>query len=1743
MPSYDPSLFNVNPYYDDFSEDKKFLRMLFRPGYAVQSRELTQLQTVLQNQIERFGNHIFKDGSRIIGGEISTQTLNFVRVFPQTQTSPIFTITSSDLVGYNLIQTDENGNIIAKAKVVDYLPSYSAADPYGVAVVSYMSGTQFTAGTTIASDNPDKVMQLKVSPASTAVPPVGKCRIVATSEGIYYVSGFFVKTDNQLDPAYTISNEIRNFVSPTGIMGFDVQSTIITEKDDYSIKDPANGSYNYNAPGAHRYKIDLVLKFLETTAGANFIELVTYLDGEILKKVDTTQYSDLIKLFAQRTYDESGNYIVKPFDISFRDGDATKFYADVGSGKAYVFGYEYETKFKDIVEVSTARTTAEYVDAEIDNYFGNYIVGDYDPQTAGSRLNSLFSSVQASIGEKSLAYWVYGNTAPLTDTNLVGLSGSIFSALLTKVEPNDDKFSTQGATMQFKAYLSNLQYFNPTGTMVGGMNLYLFSQETNVSEKLLSNITLYRTSNPTSTSRLPKFSDITSQDLLYPINGNTPSTMVEHVEKVSYIHDVFRGFVVDAANPYPSIALAQGVDFNWCFHNGFVPDGNDIALDDTDGYYIVYESGNAMTRGTVIKIVGNSTSVSAGQTKVTAKITQDGDYVEITSALPFGSYYLVGKSKNVADQILNASNKATKIRTKTLTTASETITETTNTLNTLKRNIRKNTAGSIYDMYFVLDQADVFRVNTITDRLGNDISNEFMFDSGQRDAVYLFGRLYVKPDYYSKYDNGQSFQINVSYSYFSHSGYGPFLAESYAGISYENIPSFISPYTGKSINLANAADFRYVAKIVGYASFGATAGSTASIVSSGSFNRPVVHYSNGFVPGQSSLMSTHTAYLPRIDKVVVGKNIAADELGDVTTLRIIQGNANDSPTIPEDLGDSMTLFVLSVPAYTFNAKDVKAQSIANNRFTMKDIGTISKRVDNLEQYAILNDLELSVANRNILNSFGDSAIKKAILVDTFEGHSVGDVMNLDYRCAIDVERGELKPSFSSNAYGFAYNLIGQGLTLTTDNILCSTFTSTTAMSQEKASTTTKVNPFGLPNWVGNIKITPHSDYWYDTETRPLIKSNDTGINDAWLISNMNDSAGHGSQWNDWESIWTGISVELTEAESKKNADFFAKGREKENSNDIAKRWKTKESVIRYSDTVDATKDRYTADFRKKEYYAEVLPNTLLNKSIVPMMRAKTVIFDVYNMKPNTQVHVFFDNVNVNQYCTYNGSVGPFTTSVADGSIEGIVFNIPHQMFECGEKILRVVDDSSNDIANATTLAEGIFYSTGIKPENPLGISSIRPVEIRKQTPNSSKVVSNPLYRSKNINTTKFNQWIDPLAQTFQVGEGQYPNGFYLESVDLYFASKDADMPVTVEICPSISGIPHPTVVLPFSTVVKKPSAVTANATTPTATNFKFSTPVYLAPGEYSLVVRANTPKYSLFVANIGEIDLLTDDRISTTFPGGVLFKAQNSSEASGDANTDLMFKLNRCQFTAPTSQAIVLNNIAQATNEAISTIQPNLFAFYPPNVTTINTTLSLGSNDYNVTPGRNLNLDTVYNASSGIDMTINASNTSNGLATVMIDMDRTNAVVVSNIINSSESGTTIEQAPFSGKNDDTARYISKKVVLPEEQTALQLKVIMDAMYPKNTFIRVYALAYNSAQLTTDIGDQPYKRMAIEPTSKFYQGGEFTYSQNPEDFREISFTATPLNGEKFDTFAVKICMYSTDPVEVPVIKNLRIVAIE
>ena len=70
---------NVSPYFDDFDKNKNFYRVLFKPGSPVQARELSTLQSILQNQIEQFGTHFFKEGSKVIPGNL-TLDINFTCV-------------------------------------------------------------------------------------------------------------------------------------------------------------------------------------------------------------------------------------------------------------------------------------------------------------------------------------------------------------------------------------------------------------------------------------------------------------------------------------------------------------------------------------------------------------------------------------------------------------------------------------------------------------------------------------------------------------------------------------------------------------------------------------------------------------------------------------------------------------------------------------------------------------------------------------------------------------------------------------------------------------------------------------------------------------------------------------------------------------------------------------------------------------------------------------------------------------------------------------------------------------------------------------------------------------------------------------------------------------------------------------------------------------------------------------------------------------------------------------------------------------------------------------------------------------------------------------------------------------------------------------------------------------------------------------------------------------------------------
>ena len=111
----------------------------------------------------------------------------------------------------------------------------------------------------------------------------------------------------------------------------------------------------------------------------------------------------------------------------------------------------------------------------------------------------------------------------------------------------------------------------------------------------------------------------------------------------------------------------------------------------------------------------------------------------------------------------------------------------------------------------------------------------------------------------------------------------------------------------------------------------------------------------------------------------------------------------------------MLLAELFIPAYTFEPSEVVVTREKNQRFTMKDIGRLKDRIENVEYYTALNMLERDAESFEVKDANGLSRFKSGFVVDNFSGHRVGDVNHVDYRVGMDFENGELRPIHHTEA--------------------------------------------------------------------------------------------------------------------------------------------------------------------------------------------------------------------------------------------------------------------------------------------------------------------------------------------------------------------------------------------------------------------------------------------------------------------------------------------------------------------------------------------------------------------------------------------------------------------------------------------------------------------------------------------------------------------------------------------------------
>ena len=373
---------NISPYYDDFDKYDNFYRVLFKPGYPIQARELTTLQSILQNQVESFGSHIFKEGSMVIPGNISYDAEYYSVRINQDHLGIDVNVYADKLVGKRL--RGETSGIVA---VVDKYLSVSESD--GITdltlFVKYLKSgdnnevSYFTDGEILITDDAFTYGNTTVSEGDTVATLVSEdatARGTSASigAGVYFIRGTFVdiSADKIVLDAYTADSSYR--------VGLTISEELVTAKDDSSLYDNAKGFSNYAAPGADRLKISAALskKNLNDYNDKTFVELLRVENGEIKKLQNKSEYSIIRDYFAKRTFEESGDYSVGKFNVevkeSLNDGLSNEgiytsaqktdkgntpsedlLSVKVSAGKAYVRGYDIETTSTTVLDVEKPR--------------------------------------------------------------------------------------------------------------------------------------------------------------------------------------------------------------------------------------------------------------------------------------------------------------------------------------------------------------------------------------------------------------------------------------------------------------------------------------------------------------------------------------------------------------------------------------------------------------------------------------------------------------------------------------------------------------------------------------------------------------------------------------------------------------------------------------------------------------------------------------------------------------------------------------------------------------------------------------------------------------------------------------------------------------------------------------------------------------------------------------------------------------------------------------------------------------------------------------------------------------------------------------------------------------------------------------------------------------------------------------------------------------------------------------------
>lgn len=701
MPNQFTSNTFLNTYKDDYRDSDNYHRILFNSGKALQAREITQLQTIIQSEIARFGRNIFKEGAAVNpGGLIVDNNYEFIKLDTTVNGLPP---NPADLIGVTLT-SDPLGIVVTVLEAIN-----DEGDDPAVLYVRYTNTTGGASGedpirVPAGSELTGSVGTFTVQDEDTVDnPATGKGTKLHIHKGDFFTQGHFVFAPNQ---SLILSKFTTN---PNVDVGFKVFEDIVTVNDTTALYDNQGVTPNLSSPGADRYRIRLVATTRDLVdSDENFIFLAKVQEGVILDEVKgtTDAYAKINDVLALRTKEESGNYIARNFTLKYSDNvdDPNKLNFEISPGVAYVNGYRAAREALTTIPVLKPRTSEISNNQIVAAQYGNYVY------VSGSNgLPNINEFQQVNLRDSA---------------NYGGIT--IGTARVRAIEEDGGDYKV---------------YFFQVVMNAGQNQRSVRSFGTSASDYMDLVLELGQA----------KFYDTSNNSLLFPLSQSRPKSLSDMSLTVQ------RRFSTTAdGNGDATITLSTSGET-------FADPTLWIAAD-SDVFQPTF------------------TGSVAGQTTAT-----------INNAPP-----------NQAFEVLTYVNKsAGTVRAKTL------VTEFTEALTGGAIDLSGNVTLTKADIYEVLEIRD-------TNSGGADISANYTIDNGQRDNYYGFGKLnkvagattpttvWVKYNYFTHGASGNFFAVN-----------------SYSGqINYEDIPDYTLS-NGTVVNLRDVIDFRPVVNSSGTFASGA----------------------------------------------------------------------------------------------------------------------------------------------------------------------------------------------------------------------------------------------------------------------------------------------------------------------------------------------------------------------------------------------------------------------------------------------------------------------------------------------------------------------------------------------------------------------------------------------------------------------------------------------------------------------------------------------------------------------------------------------------------------------------------------------------------------------------------------------------------------------------------------------------------------------------------------------------------